>query len=52
MFDVAHARGLYVWLGEGWVYLNAQEQAQIPERVNTAATYSFRNAHLLSLIHI
>ena len=50
MFDVAHARGLYVWLGEGWVYLNAQEQAQIPERVNTAATYSFRNAHLRTAV--
>ena len=50
MFDVAHARGLYVWLGEGWVYLNAHEQAQIPERVNTAATYSFRNAHLRTAV--
>lgn len=44
MFDVARSRGLYQSVGEGWVYLNAHEAAQVPERVNTAMASALRTA--------
>ncbi|MDY6050498.1 MAG: aminotransferase class V-fold PLP-dependent enzyme [Corynebacterium sp.] len=47
MFDVARVRGLYTSLGEGWIYLNAAERAQIPERVASGVSTSFRTAPLL-----
>ena len=47
MFDVARVRGLYTSLGEGWIYLNAAERAQLPERVISGVSTSFRTAPLV-----
>lgn len=47
MFDNPRVRGLYSSLADGWVYLNAQDFPQIPERVSSAAARSFRIAPLL-----
>lgn len=47
MFDTPRVRGLYSSLADGWVYLNAQDFPQIPERVSSAAARSFRIAPLL-----
>ena len=33
VFDVARVCGLYTSLGDGWTYLSAHAQPQIPERV-------------------
>lgn len=47
MFDTPRVRGLYSSLADGWIYLNAQDFPQIPERVSSAAARSFRIAPLL-----
>ena len=44
VFDVARVRGLYVSLSDGWTYLNAQENAQVPEKVSTGVAMAFRTA--------
>ncbi|MBP3088348.1 aminotransferase class V-fold PLP-dependent enzyme [Corynebacterium sp. sy017] len=46
-FDIAHARGLYTSLSDGWIYLNADSQPQVPETVAAAVSRSFRNARLM-----
>ncbi|AGP29788.1 hypothetical protein A606_00665 [Corynebacterium terpenotabidum Y-11] len=46
MFDSARARGLYVSQSDGWTYLNAGSRAQVPEKVSSAVTQSFRTAPL------
>ncbi|WP_018118235.1 aminotransferase class V-fold PLP-dependent enzyme [Corynebacterium mastitidis] len=43
-YDVAGVRGLYSALGDGWTYLNAHEQPQIPERVMAGVARAFRTA--------
>lgn len=43
-FDVPTTRGAYTSLSDGWTYLNAGQRAQVPERVISAMTSSFRNA--------
>ncbi|MBC3186624.1 aminotransferase class V-fold PLP-dependent enzyme [Corynebacterium sp. zg-331] len=43
-YDVAGVRGLYSALGDGWTYLNAHEQPQIPERVIAGVARAFRTA--------
>ncbi|AZA10253.1 cysteine desulfurase [Corynebacterium pseudopelargi] len=45
--DVARIRGLYTSLGDGWTYLDAHIQPQIPERVAAAAARAFRSAPTL-----
>lgn len=42
VFDVARVRGLYTSLGDGWTYLCAHAQPQIPERVSSAVARGFR----------
>ena len=42
VFDVARVRGLYTSLGDGWTYLSAHAQPQIPERVSSAVARGFR----------
>jgi len=41
-FDVAHARGLYPVLGDGWIRLDPQAGAPIPASVATAVSSGFR----------
>ncbi|WP_234947964.1 aminotransferase class V-fold PLP-dependent enzyme [Corynebacterium sp. CNCTC7651] len=41
-YDVAGVRGLYTSLSDGWIYLNAHDTPQIPERVSSAVARSFR----------
>lgn len=48
MFDSARARGLYVSQSDGWTYLNAGARAQVPEKVSSAVSRSFRTAPLLA----
>ncbi|WCZ37558.1 aminotransferase class V-fold PLP-dependent enzyme [Corynebacterium heidelbergense] len=48
MFDNPRVRGLYNSLSDGWVYMNAQDNPQIPERVSAAVSRSFRIAPLLA----
>ncbi|MEJ6018692.1 aminotransferase class V-fold PLP-dependent enzyme [Corynebacterium sp. H113] len=43
-FDVPTTRGFYSSLSDGWTYLNGGERAQVPERVLSAMTTSFRAA--------
>ncbi|WP_295626221.1 aminotransferase class V-fold PLP-dependent enzyme [uncultured Corynebacterium sp.] len=43
-FDVPTTRGYYTSLSDGWTYLNGGERAQIPERVLSAMSTSFRAA--------
>lgn len=47
MFDNPQVRGLYASMSDGWTYVNAQSQPQIPERVSSAVSRSFRTAPLL-----
>ena len=47
MFDNPRVRGLYASLSDGWIYVNAQSRPQIPERVSSAVSRSFRTAPLL-----
>lgn len=44
VYDVASVRGRYVSLGDGWTYLNAHQQPQIPERVTSGVVRAFRSA--------
>ena len=46
-YDVWGVRGLYTSLGSGWTYLNAHTQPQVPEKVATAVSRSFRSAALV-----
>lgn len=46
VFDSARVRGLYVSQSDGWTYLNAGARAQVPEKVSSAVTRSFRTAPL------
>lgn len=43
-YDVASVRGLYTSLSDGWIYLNAHDCPQVPERVSAAVARSFRTA--------
>lgn len=43
-YDVASVRGLYTSLSGGWTYLNAHDAPQVPERVASAVSRSFRTA--------
>lgn len=45
--DVAQIRGMYTSLSDGWTYLDAHLQPQIPERVTAAAARAFRSAPTL-----
>ncbi|MBF4552633.1 aminotransferase class V-fold PLP-dependent enzyme [Corynebacterium sp. DSM 45110] len=47
MFDNPRVRGLYSSLSDGWTYVNAQSRPQVPERVSSAVSRSFRTAPLL-----
>lgn len=47
MYDAARVRGLYTSLGEGWIYLNAGQCPQIPEKVASGVATSFRTAPLV-----
>ena len=47
-FDVAGVRGLYTSLSDGWIYLNAHDCPQVPERVSAAVSRSFRMATAVS----
>lgn len=47
-YDVASVRGLYTSLGDGWTYLNAHDNPQVPERVSSAVARSFRTAPAVS----
>lgn len=46
MFDSARVRGLYVSQFDGWTYLNAGARAQVPEKVSSAVSRSFRTSPL------
>lgn len=46
-FDVARVRGAYTSITGGWTYMNAQQQAQIPERVAAAVARGFRNSPIV-----
>lgn len=41
-FDVAHARGLFPSLGDGWIHLDPQAGMQIPDSVAGAVSAGFR----------
>lgn len=41
-FDVAHARGLFPSLGDGWIHLDPQAGMLIPDSVATAVSAGFR----------
>ena len=43
-YDVWGVRGLYTSLGDGWTYLNAHHQPQVPEKVASAVWRSVRSA--------
>lgn len=43
-YDVFSVRGLYTSLSDGWVYMNAHDCPQIPEKVSGAVARSFRMA--------
>lgn len=43
-YDIAGVRGQYASLFDGWVYLNAHDCPQVPERVTSAVAKSFRVA--------
>ncbi len=43
-FDVAHARGLFPSLGDGWIRFDPQAGMQIPASVSTAVSTGFRSA--------
>lgn len=47
MYDAARVRGLYTSLGEGWIYLNAGERPQIPEKVVSGVSTAFRTGPLV-----
>ncbi|QPK83349.1 aminotransferase class V-fold PLP-dependent enzyme [Corynebacterium qintianiae] len=47
-YDVAGVRGLYTSLSDGWIYLNAHDCPQVPERVSSAVARSFRTATAVS----
>lgn len=49
MFDVAIARGQYTSLSDGWTYLNAHVQAQIPARVSSSVATAFRSSALVDV---
>ncbi|MEE3852190.1 cysteine desulfurase-like protein [Gordonia sp. LSe1-13] len=42
-FDVAHVRGLFPSLGDGWIHLDPQVGMLIPDSVATAVSTGFRN---------
>lgn len=42
-FDVAHARGLFPSLGDGWIRLDAQAGMVIPDSVASAVSTGFRH---------
>ncbi len=42
-FDVAHARGLFPSLGDGWIHLDPQAGMQIPDAVASAVSTGFRS---------
>ena len=50
VFDMARVRGLYVSLSDGWTYLNAQESAQVPEKVSTGVAMAFRTAASIAML--
>jgi len=50
VFDVARVRGLYTSLGDGWTYLSAHAQPQIPERVSSAVARGFRQAPVVEYV--
>lgn len=52
MFDNPRVRGLYASLSDGWTYLNAQSHPQVPERVSSAVSRSFRVAPLLEPVEV
>ncbi|NDZ95648.1 cysteine desulfurase-like protein [Streptomyces sp. SID6673] len=41
-FDVAHVRGLFPSLGDGWIHLDPQAGLQIPDSVASAVSKGFR----------
>lgn len=41
-FDVAHVRGLFPSLGDGWIHLDPQVGMQIPDSVASAVSTGFR----------
>ncbi|MGV9709660.1 aminotransferase class V-fold PLP-dependent enzyme [Gordonia sp. NPDC003424] len=41
-FDVAHVRGLFPSLGDGWIHLDPQAGMQIPDSVASAVSAGFR----------
>ncbi|MBY6367664.1 cysteine desulfurase-like protein [Rhodococcoides corynebacterioides] len=43
-YDVARVRGLFPSLGDGWIHLDPQLGAQIPDRVATAVSTTFRKS--------
>ena len=43
-YDVARVRGLFPSLGDGWIHLDPQLGAQIPDRVATVVSTTFRNS--------
>lgn len=43
-FDVARTRGLFPSLGDGWIHLDPQVSAQVPESVSTTVSTAFRAA--------
>lgn len=47
-YDIASVRGLYTSLSDGWIYLNAHDCPQVPERVSSAVARSFRVATSVS----
>ncbi|MFW0789694.1 cysteine desulfurase-like protein [Gordonia sp. CPCC 205333] len=42
-FDVAHARGLFPSLGDGWIHFDPQAGMQIPDAVASAVSTGFRS---------
>lgn len=48
VFDVARVRGLYTSLSDGWTYLTAHRQPQIPETVSAAVARGFRLAPVMA----
>lgn len=49
-FDNPRVRGLYTSLSDGWVYMNAATDPQLPERVSGAVSRAFRSAPLAAPI--
>ncbi|AWB83163.1 aminotransferase class V-fold PLP-dependent enzyme [Corynebacterium liangguodongii] len=47
-YDVPSVRGLYTSLSDGWIYFNAHDCPQVPERVSAAVARSFRISPVVS----